>query len=76
MKFTSTRYPQLKVRRKNGKYLQAVDGVFDVKSKADQEMLNALPADRGVRPMAEAPAPAPVDNDGGPSGTGDDTKTE
>jgi hypothetical protein len=48
MKFNSERYPNLQVRRADGTYLVAEDGVFDASAKADQDLLKSLPADRGV----------------------------
>jgi hypothetical protein len=52
MKFTSTRYPNLKVRTKDGAYLRFVDGELEVKDQASIELLKGLPEDREVAPAS------------------------
>lgn len=48
MKFKSSQYPNLMVRRSDGSYIVFKDGVAEVTAKADQELLKSLPDDRGV----------------------------
>lgn len=49
MKFRSVRYPKLKVRLPNGKYVRFVDGELDTNDKAVIDVLKQLPEDRGVK---------------------------